>query len=61
MNTTRINAQELSSRKLWQLAEARAREQISRDELSDIIAELAKRCHDLDQLRSLDALRDHQG
>jgi len=61
MNTTRINAQELSSRKLWQLADTRSREQISADELSDVIDELAKRCHDLNQLRLLDQLRERQG
>jgi hypothetical protein len=61
MNSTRINAQELSSRKLWQLVDLRTREQISADELTEVIAELAKRCHDLDQLRLLDQLRDRQG
>lgn len=61
MLATRINAQELSSRKLWQLADLRGREQLSADELSEVIAELAKRCHDLEQLRLLDQLRDGQG
>ncbi len=62
MNTSRINAQELSSRKLWQLAETRSHEEISADELSEVIAELAKRCHDQDQLRELDKLeKAHQG
>ena len=61
MNPTRINAQELSSRKLWQLADLRTREQISADELSEVIAELASRCHDLDQLRLLEQLRDGPG
>lgn len=60
MNTSKINAQELSSRKLWQLAEdARARRAaISSDELSEVIAELAKRCHDLEQLQHIDQLKD---
>lgn len=62
MNTSRINAQELSSRKLWQLAETPSKAHISADELADIIAELAKRCHDLDQLRHIDQLKEvHQG
>lgn len=62
MNTSRINARELCSRKLWQLAETSTRDQISADELADVIAELAKRCHDLDQLRHIDQLKDaHQG
>lgn len=58
MNTSRINAQELSSRKLWQLAETSSKEDISADELADVIAELAKRCHDLDQLRHIDQLKE---
>lgn len=57
MNTHRINACELSSRKLWQLAETSSTEQISADELAEVIAELAKRCHDLDQLRHIDQLK----
>jgi len=62
MNTPRINVQELSSRKLWQLAEIRSADDISADELSEIIAELAKRCHHQDQLRELDKLeKEHQG
>jgi hypothetical protein len=62
MNTPRINAHELSSRKLWQLAETRSTDEISTDELSEVIAELAKRCHDQDQLRELDKLeKEHQG
>jgi len=59
-NTPRINAQELSSRKLWQLAETRTNDQISADELTDVIAELAKRCHDLEKLQQIDQLRDTQ-
>lgn len=58
MNTPRINAQELSSRKLWQLAETRSKEEISADELSDVIAELAKRCHDLEKLQEISKLED---
>lgn len=61
MNATRINAQELSSRKLWQLVDLRTQEQISADELTEVIAELAKRCHDLDKLHLLDQLMDRQG
>jgi hypothetical protein len=62
MNTVRINAQELSSRKLWQLAETRSHDEISADELSEVIAELTKRCHDQDQLRELDKLeKERQG
>ncbi len=56
MNTSRINPQELSSRKLWQLADMRSSEEISADELSEVIAELAKRCHDLSQLEAIGKL-----
>ena len=63
MNTThRINAQELSSRKLWQLADTSSRGELSADELSDVIAELAKRCHDLNRLQQIDQLKNaHRG
>ena len=53
MNMTRINPKELSSRKLWQLAESRAADQLSLDELSEIIAELRERCHDLNELQKI--------
>ncbi|MCP4210028.1 MAG: hypothetical protein GY764_00985 [Halieaceae bacterium] len=53
MNMTRINPKELSSRKLWQLAESRAAGQLSLDELSEIIAELRERCHDLNDLQKI--------
>lgn len=62
MNTQRINAQELSSRKLWQLADTQSRDELSADELSEVIAELANRCHDLDKLQELNQLeKEHQG
>lgn len=62
MNTCRINPCELSSRKLWQLAATTSSDEISADELADVIAELARRCHDLDQLRYIDQLKEtHQG
>jgi hypothetical protein len=49
----RINPQELSSRKLWQLAETRTEEQISAEELSAVVAELARRRQDLDRLQAI--------
>jgi len=62
MNTHRINAQELSSRKLWQLADTNSRSELSADELSEVIAELAKRCHDLNRLQQIDQLKNsHRG
>ena len=60
MNTSRINAQALSSRKLWQLAAARYSTEMSAEELSEVIAELAKRCHDQDQLRELNKLEEER-
>jgi hypothetical protein len=51
MNTVRINAQELCSRKLWQLANAPTGNEISDRELADVIAELAKRRHYLEELQ----------
>ena len=53
MNITRINPKELSSRKLWQLAETPAADQLSLDELSEIIEELRERCHDLNDLQKI--------
>lgn len=53
MNSPRINPRELSSRKLWQLAESPSDEQISADELIEVIAELAKRRQDLDRLQAI--------
>ena len=53
MNTVRINPQELSSRKLWQLAESPSDQQISADELIEVIAELANRRQDLDRLQAV--------
>lgn len=56
MNTARINPPELSSRKLWQLADTQSEFEISREELSEVIAELAKRCHDLEKLEEINKL-----
>lgn len=53
MNTSRINPRELSSRKLWQLAESPADQDISADELIEVIAELANRRQDLDRLQAV--------
>ncbi len=62
MNTARINPQELSSQKLWQLADTPSRDEISSDELSEVIAELAKRCHDLNKLQEINQLKNtHRG
>jgi hypothetical protein len=56
MNTHKINAQELSSRKLWQLAQTSSTDGLSAAELSEVIAELAKRCQDMDKLEQISKL-----
>lgn len=53
MNTDKINAHKLSSRKLWQLAETSSIDGLSDEELSEVITELAKRCQDSDKLEQL--------
>ena len=58
MNTARINANELCSRKLWQLVNTPAEEPISESELSEVIAELARRRHYLEELQELGKLGD---
>jgi heme oxygenase len=58
METTRINASELCSRKLWQLVTTPAEETISDSELSEVIAELARRRHYLEELQDLGKLGD---
>ena len=59
MNIPRINPQELSSRKLWQLAETQSTDDLSAEEMSDVIAELAKRCHDLGELDKISQLEEN--
>jgi hypothetical protein len=62
MNTSRINPRELSSRKLWQLAESPADQDISADELIEVIAELANRRQDLARLQAvMDTGEDSSG
>lgn len=58
METIRFNPQEFSSRKLWQLVKTDTDRQISDDELTEAIAELARRRHYLEQLQEIGAL-DH--
>ncbi|MDE0950177.1 MAG: hypothetical protein OSA45_02850 [Halioglobus sp.] len=58
MNNTEINAQELSSRKLWQLAQTTSENAISKQELSEVVAELAKRRHNLEKLQEVGKLGD---
>ena len=58
MNTPRIKPQELSSRKLWQLAETASVDELSAEEVAEVIAELAKRCQDLEALDRINKLGD---
>ena len=58
MTNTEINAQELSSRKLWQLAQTTSENAISKQELSEVVAELAKRRHNLEKLQEFGKLGD---
>jgi hypothetical protein len=57
MNTIRFNPQELCSRKLWQLVNTPTDEVISTDELSEAVAELAKRRHYLEKLQEIGKLK----
>ena len=66
MNAVRINAQELCSRKLWQLVNTERNDNIHDDindsELSEVIAELAKRRHYLEELQEIGKLEHpHEG
>jgi hypothetical protein len=61
METTRINASELCSRKLWQLVNAQTGEDISDTELSEAIAELSRRRHYLQELQEMGKLGNQHG
>jgi hypothetical protein len=61
MNTTKFNAQELCSRKLWQLVDPQANHDINKLELSEAITELARRRRDLEKLRDIIKLDEHDG
>lgn len=58
MNTARFNAQELCSRKLWQMVNTSSNENVSENELTEAIAELATRRHYLEQLEEIGKLQD---
>ncbi len=53
MTAHRIKPRELSSRKLWQLAETRSEKPISAEDLAAVIAELARRRQDLERLQAI--------
>jgi hypothetical protein len=61
MNTTKFNAQELCSSKLWQLVDPQTNHDINKLELSEAITELARRRRDLEKLRDIIKLDEHDG
>ena len=50
MNTTKFNAQELCSRKLWELVDPQTNHDVNQLELSQAVAELKRRRRDLEKL-----------
>lgn len=60
MNTVKINASELCSRKLWQLVNASAVERISETELTEVIEELGRRRQYLEELQELGKLGQYR-
>ena len=62
METVRFNPQELCSRKLWQLvntcSDKAVVNEINDHELSEAIAELAKRRHYLEQLQQIGVFKE---
>ena len=56
MESVDFNPEELCSRKLWQLVSAPAAGEISNRELSQAIAELARRRHYLEELEEMGKL-----
>jgi hypothetical protein len=60
MNTIRFNAQELCSRKLWQLVNTQTSKKVSSDELAEAIGELATRRHYLAQLQETGKLEQYK-
>lgn len=58
MNSTEFNPRELSSRKLWQLVNTPADEDVSEKELREAVAELATRRHYLAKLQQIGKIKD---
>ena len=59
METVKFNAEELCSRKLWQLLNTETDKNINDNELSEVIAELAKRRHYLQKLQEIGKLSQY--
>ena len=60
MDTLRFNAQELCSRKLWQMVATPTAKEINDNELAEAVNELAARRHYLSQLQEIGKLADKQ-
>jgi len=58
METTRFNASELCSRKLWQLVTKQEAAEVGDEELQAAIDELATRRHYLEELREIGTLKE---
>ncbi len=58
MNTEKFNAQELCSRKLWQLLNAGTGDGVNDSELDEVVAELVKRRHYLEKIQEMGKLGD---
>lgn len=58
MNTNKFNAQELCSRKLWQMVNNDSLQEINSRELSEAVEELAKRRHYLEKLQEIGKLSE---
>ena len=59
METVKFNAEELCSRKLWQLLITETDKNINDNDLSEVIAELAKRRHYLEKLQEIGKLSQY--
>jgi U3 small nucleolar RNA-associated protein 14 len=59
MNTTTFNAQELCSRKLWQMVNTTSSKNVSDNELRAAIEELATRRRYLEELAEIGKLEEH--
>ena len=59
METVKFNAEELCSRKLWQLLNTETDNTINDSELTEVIAELTKRRHYLEKLQEIGKLSQY--
>ena len=59
METVKFKAEELCSRKLWQLLNTETDKNINDNDLTEVIAELAKRRHYLEKLQEIGKLSQY--